>query len=125
MAQYTLYLHEAIRKDKISPQDFMTWPLDEGVQRAMNISTALAQKLPSLSTAMVMNYCQTVDRFGTSHELNWILEAPFGEADGDDTGLLSDTDLYIYQVDWPWCAPLKEEVLAKVRRAVRKLQASG
>ena len=63
--------------------------------------------------------------------LEWILEPPFGESrddagdagDGDtgDTGLLTDTDFYIYQVDWPWCAPLQDEVLAKVRRAVRKL----
>lgn len=127
MAQYTLYLHEAIRNGKISSYDLISWPLDEGVQRAMNISKALAQKR-SLSSAIVMNYCQVVDRFGTSHELDWILAPPFGESlassgsgDVGDTGLLTDTDFYIYQVDWPWCQPLKEEVLVKVRRAVRKL----
>eukprot|EP00435_Cladocopium_sp_Y103_P007265 s2175_g2.t1 len=122
MAQYTLYLHEAIRNEKITAEDMKTWPLDEGVQRALKVSEALAQKI-DLSSAMVMNYCQTIDRFGTSHELDWILEAPFGESldSRGDTGLLTDTDFYIYQVDWPWCAPLKDEVLAKVRRSVRKL----
>ena len=68
MAQYTLYLHEAIRNEKITPEEMKTWPLDEGVQRVMNVSEALAQKR-SLSSAMVMNYCQMIDRFGTSHEL--------------------------------------------------------
>ena len=125
MAQYTLYLHEAIRNGKISSDDLISWPLDEGVQRAMNISKALGSKR-SLSSAIVMNYCQVVDRFGTSHELDWILAPPFGESfvsstDVGDTGLLTDTDFYIYQVDWPWCQPLKEEVLVKVRRAVRNL----
>ena len=121
MAQYTLYLHEALRNEKITSDDMMTWPLDEGVRRVKNISEALAEKR-SLSSAMVMNYCQTVDRFGTSHELDWILEPPFGEDLGGETGLLTDTDFYIYQVDWPWCVPLREEVLSKVRKAVRHLQ---
>ena len=121
MSHYALYLHEAIRQEKVSADEMNLWPLDQGIERANNISNALAQKRP-LSSAMVMNYCQVEDRFGTAHELEWLLKPPFGDVSGDDSGLLKDTDLYIYQVDWPWCKPLRDEVVVEVKKAVRSLQ---
>ncbi|CAK8986558.1 KH domain-containing protein [Durusdinium trenchii] len=121
MSQYALYLHEAIRNELVTSDEMAMWPLDEGIQRVSHISQALMTRRP-LTSAMVMNYCQVVDRFGAHHELQWLLEPPFGENVGGDTGLLTQTDLYIYQVDWPWCQPLREEVLMKLRKAVRSLQ---
>ncbi|CAJ1438838.1 unnamed protein product [Effrenium voratum] len=118
MSQYALYLHEAIRQGRIRQEDMEVWPLDEGIQRVRNISQALSEKRP-LSTAMVMNYCQVTDRFGASHELDWLAEPFFAEA--AEGGLLAETDLYIYQVDWPWCKPLQEGILRKLRRVVRRL----
>ncbi|CAJ1326851.1 unnamed protein product [Effrenium voratum] len=118
MSQYALYLHEAIRQGRIRQEDMEVWPLDEGIRRVRNISQALSEKRP-LSTAMVMNYCQVTDRFGASHELDWLAEPFFAEA--AEGGLLAETDLYIYQVDWPWCKPLQEGILRKLRRVVRRL----
>eukprot|EP00931_Biecheleriopsis_adriatica_P104672 TRINITY_DN79315_c0_g1_i1.p1 TRINITY_DN79315_c0_g1~~TRINITY_DN79315_c0_g1_i1.p1 ORF type:complete len:677 (-),score=126.76 TRINITY_DN79315_c0_g1_i1:7-1998(-) len=125
MSQYTKILQQAVRQGMIGAVDFDTWPLDEGIDRTFEVVQRLGDRR-RLTSAMVMNYCQVVDRFGASHELGWLLEAPFGDpelvtSENGDVGLLKDTDLYIYQVDWPWCKPPSEAVLSKVRGAVREL----
>eukprot|EP00928_Gymnodinium_smaydae_P055182 TRINITY_DN38777_c0_g1_i1.p1 TRINITY_DN38777_c0_g1~~TRINITY_DN38777_c0_g1_i1.p1 ORF type:complete len:655 (+),score=80.87 TRINITY_DN38777_c0_g1_i1:57-2021(+) len=122
---YTEYLHDAIKRGKIGPVDFEMWPLNEGLRRISALYRALNTPR-RLTSAMVMNYCQVVDRFGATHELDWILEPPFGDlaqhpSESGDVGLLNDTELYIYIVDWPWCKAPAEDVLRKVRKVVRNL----
>ena len=122
MSRYASILHQAVRDETIAPSDMRSWPLDVGVERVLNISRALA--IPRrLTTSVVMNYCQVVDRWGTSQLLTWLLSPPFGEkVEGVvDSGLLKEADLYIYQVDWPWCQPLAEDVLDRLRACVRQL----
>ncbi|CAE8705947.1 unnamed protein product [Polarella glacialis] len=43
------------------------------------------------------------------------------EGHGGDVGLLSDTDLYIYVVDTPWCEKPSEDTLAQLWRVARSL----
>ncbi|CAE7584282.1 unnamed protein product [Symbiodinium sp. CCMP2456] len=121
MSRYTSILHQAIRDQTITPQDMNNWPLDYGAERVLNISRALA--IPRrLTAAVVMNYCQVVDRWGTSQLLTWLVEPPFGEPiEGVESGLLKNAELFIYQVDWPWCQPLAEEVLDRLRVCVKEL----
>eukprot|EP00439_Symbiodinium_sp_Y106_P033913 s7236_g4.t1 len=122
MSRYTSILHQAIRDQTITPQDMKNWPLDYGVERVLNISRALA--IPRrLTAAVVMNYCQVVDRWGTSQLLTWLVEPPFGEPiEGvAESGLLKNAELFIYQVDWPWCQPLAGEVLDQLRGSVKEL----
>ena len=123
MSRYTLILHQAVREQTITAQDMRNWPLDYGVERVLNISQALA--LPRrLTASVVMNYCQVVDRFGTSQLLTWLMDPPFGEPiEGVlESGLLRNTDLHIFQVDWPWCEPLPQDVLDRLRVSVRELR---
>ena len=51
MSQYALYLHEAIREEKVTSEEMRLWPLDEGVQRVNIISKDLAIWRP-LTSAM-------------------------------------------------------------------------
>jgi len=123
MAEYVRYMHTALLQGSLTRGDLQEWPLSVGVDRTAAVSKALAEGR-NLSSAMVLNFCQPADRFGTVHGLSWLLDPPFGEDKPDepgDTGLLLDTDLYIYLVDAPWCKDLDPELVAQLETATRKV----
>lgn len=123
MAEYARYMHAAILQGSLHRADLEEWPLAEGIERTVAVSKALAVGR-NLSSAMVLNFCQPEDRFGTVHGLSWLLEPPFGEHRPDDvgdTGLLLDTDLYIYLVDAPHCKDLNPELVAQLEKVTRRV----
>eukprot|EP00929_Paragymnodinium_shiwhaense_P057748 TRINITY_DN28908_c0_g1_i1.p1 TRINITY_DN28908_c0_g1~~TRINITY_DN28908_c0_g1_i1.p1 ORF type:complete len:566 (+),score=86.76 TRINITY_DN28908_c0_g1_i1:113-1810(+) len=121
MGRYTRELHAAMRQGKLTPEDLQVWPLEEGVRRVTKMAEKLAEHR-NISSAMVLNYCSPQDRYGTVHQLDWILKPPFGPKVEDEvSGLLLGTDLYIYLLDMKKCTPPPEAWKASLRPAVRNL----
>lgn len=127
IGEYTRILHEAVASRNITARDLEEWPLAEGLDRVRTMNEVLRDRRP-LSSAMVMNFCKAKDRFGQTHDLQWLLEPPFGdpavlkeEFANDDAGLLKNTDLYIYLVDKPWCSSLDEALVEQLRTATRRV----
>lgn len=120
MGAYAAYLQGSVEAGSVAAADLRQWPLTQGLDRVLKLSKELAVVRP-LTSAMVMNYCQPADRFGTIHDLDWLLVPPFGEPGVPDAGLLSDTELFIYLVDAPWCRALDPVLVAQLERVARRV----
>lgn len=59
-------------------QELVLWPITKGWERAEHQRLLLGTPRSGTS-AMVLNYCTSADRFGQAHDLAWLLEPPFGD----------------------------------------------